>query len=325
MNYRKLGKTGFEISEIGYGAWGIGGSIWIGAKDDESQKALHRTIDLGLNFIDTALAYGDGHSEVLVGEVVRQRSERIYVASKVPPKNMLWPARPGIPLSQAFPYDYVTRCVDRSLKNLKFDTIDLMQFHVWNPDWNESDDWKRAVEDLKRAGKVRHFGISINDYQPDTVLDTLRLGLIDAVQVIYNIFDPRAQDNLFPLCRELNIGVIARVPLDEGGLTGRIKPGVRFPDGDFRTRYFKDDRPQQVFDHVSKIEKEVGEGYLPIAELALRFCLSAPEVSTVIPGMRSVRNAELNMAVSGKGPLPADVLAKLAKQRWIRDFYVRPG
>jgi aryl-alcohol dehydrogenase-like predicted oxidoreductase len=325
MNYRKLGKTGFEISEIGYGAWGIGGSIWIGAKDDESQKALHRAIDLGLNFIDTALAYGDGHSEVLVGQVVRQRSERIYVASKVPPKNLLWPARPGIPLSQTFPYDYVTRCVDRSLKNLKFDAIDLMQFHVWNPDWNESDDWKRAVEDLKRAGKVRHFGISINDYQPDSVLGTLRLGLIDAVQVIYNIFDPRAQDNLFPLCRELNIGVIARVPLDEGGLTGKIKPGVTFPDGDFRTRYFKDDRPQQVLDHVSKIEQAVGEQYLPIAELALRFCLSAPEVSTVIPGMRSVRNAELNMAVSGKGTLPADVLAKLSEHRWLRDFYVRPA
>jgi aryl-alcohol dehydrogenase-like predicted oxidoreductase len=215
--------------------------------------------------------------------------------------------------------------VDRSLKNLKFDTIDLMQFHVWNPDWNESDDWKRAVEDLKRAGKVRHFGISINDYQPDSVLATLRLGLIDAVQVIYNIFDPRAQDNLFPLCRELDIGVIARVPLDEGGLTGKIKPGVTFPAGDFRTRYFKDDRPQQVFDHVSKIEKAVGEEYLPIAELALRFCLSAPEVSTVIPGMRSVRNAELNMAVSEKGPLPPQVLAKLDEHRWIRDFYVRPG
>lgn len=323
MNYRKLGRTGFEISEIGYGAWGIGGSIWIGAKDDESQKALHRAIDLGLNFIDTALAYGDGHSEVLVGQVVRQRSERIYVASKVPPKNMLWPARPGIPLSQTFPYDHVTRCVDRSLKNLKFDTIDLMQFHVWNPDWNESDDWKRAVEDLKRAGKVRHFGISINDYQPDSVLGNLRLGLIDTVQVIYNVFDPRARDHLFPLCRELNIGVIVRVPLDEGGLTGKITPDTVFPDGDFRNRYFKENRKQQVFDRVRALQQAAGGEGGSLAELALRFCLSSPEVSTVIPGMRSVQHAEANVGVSDKGPLPPDLMAKLDEHRWIRNFYSR--
>lgn len=323
MRYRKLGRTGFEISEIGYGAWGISGAQWIGARDDESRQALHRAIDLGLNFIDTALAYGDGHSEKLVGEIVRERPERIYVASKVPPKNMLWPAQPGIPLNEVFPYDYIVSCVDRSLQNLKFDTLDLMQFHVWNPEWNGQDDWQRAVEDLKRAGKVRHFGISINDYQPDSALETLRLGVIDAVQVIYNIFDPRARDQLFPLCRELNVGVIARVPLDEGGLTGGITPETTFPNGDFRNRYFKGDRKQQVFDHVRKLREAVGESSGSVAEVALRFCLSAPEVSTVIPGMRKVRHAEANTAVSGEGPLPQDVLAKLEKHRWIRNFYDR--
>ncbi len=323
MRYRKLGRTGFEISEIGYGAWGISGSQWIGARDDESRQALHRAIDLGLNFIDTALAYGDGHSEKLVGEIVRERSERIYVASKVPPRNMLWPAQLGIPLGRVFPYDYIVGCVDRSLKHLNIETLDLMQFHVWNPEWNKQDDWKRAIEDSKRSGKVRHFGISINDYQPDSALETLRLGLIDAVQVIYNVFDPRAQDRLFPLCRELDIGVIARVPLDEGGLTGMITPETTFPSGDFRNRYFKDDRKRQVFDRVRKLQRDVGESHGTVAEVALRFCLSTPDVSTVIPGMRKVRHAEANMAVSDKGPLPPDVLAKLEEHRWIRNFYDR--
>ncbi len=321
MRYRTLGRTGLEVSEIGFGAWGIGRSMWIGAEDDESLRALHRAFDLGVNFIDTALAYGDGHSETLVGRAVRERRERIYVATKVPPKNMLWPARPGIPIAQVFPYDYILSSTDQSLRHLGVEAIDVQQFHVWSSEWLDSDDWRRAIEHLKRAGKVRFFGISINDYQPDSVLDTLRTGLIDCVQVIYNIYDPRAAGNLYPLCRELDIGVIARVPLDEGGLTGAITPETTFPRGDWRGRYFAGDRKRRVSERAERLRQELAGETGSLAEIALRFCMSHPAVSTVIPGMRSVRNVESSCGVSNLGPLPPATLAKLQNHIWIRNFY----
>lgn len=321
MRYRTLGRTGFEVSEIGYGAWGIGRSMWIGAEDRQSLKALDRAIDLGLNFIDTALAYGDGHSEKLVGQAARKRRGRIYVATKVPPKNLLWPARPGISMDKVFPYDYIVKCTDKSLRNLGLEAIDIQQLHVWSPEWIGAEDWRRALEDLKKSGKVRFFGISINDYQPDSAVEVLRTGLIDCVQVIYNIYDPTAAAHLFPLCRELNIGVIARVPLDEGGLTGNITPETSFPRGDWRNRYFQGDRRRQVWQRAEKVRQAVGDEHGALAQVALRFCLSHPAVSTVIPGMRSVRNVESSCAVSDMGPLPEDVLAALKNHLWIRNFY----
>ena len=258
MRYRKLGRTNFEISEMGYGAWGIGGHLWIGADDRESLKALRRAIELGLNFIDTALAYGDGHSEELVGQVVRDAGTRIYVATKVPPKNFLWPAQPGIGIEEVFPYDYILSSTEQSLQNLGMDTIDLLQLHVWNPEWIARDEWRRALEELKRSGKVRAVGISINDHQPDTALEIIKTGLIDTVQVIYNIFDQTPAANLFPLTRQHNIGVLARVPLDEGSLTGKIDEKTSFPAGDFRNDYFKGDRKKQVSEHVEALERGLG-------------------------------------------------------------------
>ena len=320
MKYRTLGRTGFRVSEIGYGAWGIGGSQWLGGTDDESLKALHRAIELGVNFIDTALAYGDGHSEKLVGQVVRETRQRIYVATKVPPKNLLWPARPGIPISEVFPYDYILRCAHESLSNLKMDTVDLLQLHVWNPEWIHTDDWRRALDDLKRSGKARAVGISINDHQPDTALEIIRTGHIDTVQVIYNIFDQSPEPNLFPLCRQENIGVLARVPLDEGALTGNITPDTAFPPGDFRNEYFAGDRKRQVAEHVAALRRDLPpNGSLP--DIALRFVLSNPAVSTVIPGMRSVRHAESNAALSDQGPLPAETMAVLKRHVWEKNFY----
>ena len=321
MKYRKLGRTNYEISEIGYGAWGIGGALWQGAKDDESLAALRRAIELGLNFIDTALAYGDGHSEQLVGQVVRAAGRKIYVATKVPPKNELWPARPGIGIEQVFPYDYIMSSTEQSLRNLGLETVDLQQLHVWNPEWIGRDEWRRAFEDLKRSGKVRAVGVSINDHQPDSALELIRTGLIDTVQVIYNIFDQSPERNLFPLCLERNIGVLARVPLDEGALTGRITEDTTFPPGDFRNDYFLGDRKRQVVERVNALRRDLAatDGNLP--EMALRFCLSHPAVSTVIPGMRSLRNVEANCAVSDKGPLPPEVLDVLRRHAWERNFY----
>jgi aryl-alcohol dehydrogenase-like predicted oxidoreductase len=325
MKYRKLGRTNFEIGEIGYGAWGIGGTQWLGGTDDESLAALRRAIELGLNFIDTALAYGAGHSEQLVGQVVREASagagRRIYVATKVPPKNQLWPARPGIGIEQVFPYDYILRSTERSLKHLGVETIDLLQLHVWNPEWIARDEWRRALEELKRSGKVRAVGISINDHQPDSALEIIETGLIDTVQVIYNIFDQTPERSLFPLAMARNIGVIARVPLDEGSLTGKIDENTRFAPGDFRVGYFRGDRKKQVREHVESLLRDLGVEAASLPEIALRFCLSHPAVSTVIPGMRSLRNAEANCAASDKGPLPPETLAVIRRHAWDRNFY----
>ena len=320
MQHRKLGRTGFEISEIGYGAWGIGGKQWLGGNDDESLQALRRAIELGLNFIDTALAYGEGHSEQLVGQIVRETNHKLYVATKVPPKNQLGPARPGIGIDQVFPYDYIIRCTEKSLRNLKMETIDLQQLHVWNPEWIERDEWRRALEDLKQSGKVRAVGISINDHQPDSALDIVRTGLIDTVQVIYNIFDQTPAKTLLPLTQELNVGVLARVPFDEGSLTGTIDESTTFDSGDFRSFYFKGDRKRQVVEHVNALRKDLGPG-TQLPEVALRFCLAHPAVSTVIPGMRRVRNAEMNTAASDKGPLDQTTLNILRKHAWDKNFY----
>jgi len=321
MKYRKLGRTNFEISEMGYGAWGIGGTQWLGGTDDESLAALRRAIELGLNFIDTALAYGAGHSEQLVGRVVRESGGRIYVATKVPPKNQLWPARPGIGIEQVFPYDYILRSAERSLKHLGMETIDLLQLHVWNPEWIARDEWRRGLEELKSSGKVRAVGISINDHQPDSALEIIETGLIDTVQVIYNVFDQSPERKLFPLAIERNIGVIARVPLDEGSLTGKIDEHTRFAPGDFRVGYFRGDRKKQVREHVESLLRDLGVDAAALAEIALRFCLSHAAVSTVIPGMRSLRNAEANCAVPDKGPLPEETLAVLRRHAWERNFY----
>jgi len=320
LKYRTLGKTGFEVSEIGYGAWGIGGKQWLGGSDDESLKALHRAIELGVNLIDTALAYGDGHSEKLVGGVVRATRHRIYVATKVPPKNRIWPAQPGVPISEVFPYEYIMRCAEESLGNLKLDAIDLLQLHVWNPEWIDADDWRRALGDLKRSGKVRAVGISINDHQPDSALEIIKTGLIDTVQVIYNVFDQTPERALFPLCLEKKIGVLARVPLDEGALTGNITPQTTFPDGDFRNFYFRGDRKQQVVEHVDALRRDLGPD-ANLADTALRFTISHPAVSTVIPGMRSVKHAESNARLADEGPLPAETLATLKRHAWDRNFY----
>ncbi len=323
MRYRKLGRTNWEVSEIGYGAWGIGGTQWLGGTDDESVAALRAAIDLGLNFIDTALAYGDGHSEMLVGQVARETGKDVCIATKVPPKNHLWPARRGIGIEQVFPYRYIVESTERSLKNLGMERIDLQQLHVWNPEWIGSDDWRRAADDLKRSGKIRAFGVSINDHEPDSALELVKTGLIDTVQVIYNIFDQSPERNLFPLCIERNVGVLARVPLDEGALTGAIREDTSFEPGDFRGYYFKGDRKRQVVEHVVALQKDLKAAGVsePLAETALRFCLSHPAVSTVIPGMRKVRNAQANVALSDRGGLDSRVLDVLRRHAWERNFY----
>lgn len=324
VHYRVLGRTGLKVSEIGFGAWGIGKGMWVGAEDEESLRSLHRAIDLGVNFIDTALVYGDGHSERLVGRVVRERRESVYVATKVPPKNGEWPARPGVPASAVFPGRHVMECAEQSLRNLGLDAIDLLQLHVWSDEWVGRGDWLEAVEKLKAQGKIRYFGVSINDHEPANALRLIEAGLADTVQVIYNIFDQSPEDRLFPACQRHNVGVIVRVPLDEGGLTGRITPETTFPEGDWRNDYFKGDRKRAVAERVRRIVEDLGIGVEDMPEVALRFTLSHPAVSTVIPGMRSVRHVEANCRVGDGRGLPAAQLRKLKGHRWVRNFYEDP-
>ena len=322
MKYRQLGRTGFEVSDIGYGAWGISGKQWIGATDKESLAALHAAIDRGIDLIDTALAYGDGKSEELVGRVVSETTHQVYIATKVPPKNRIWPARAGIGIEEVFPYDYIIASTEQSLKNLGVEIIDLQQLHVWNPDWLDQDDWRRAFEDLKSSGKVRAVGISINDHQPDSALGIIETGLIDSVQVIYNIFDQTPERNLFPACIKHKIGVLARVPFDEGALTGKIAEDTVFPDGDFRGYYFRGDRKKQVQERLAAIVRDLNlpdTSHMP--EIAMRFCLSHPAVSSVIPGMRSVSSVLGNVMASGQGPLPENTLEVLRDHAWDRNFY----
>lgn len=324
MNYRTLGRTGLRISEIGYGAWGIGKSGWIGASDDESLQALRRSIELGLNFIDTALGYGDGHSEKLVGQVVREQAAKgkdIYVATKIPPKNGQWPARAGVSADETFTAEHVIACTERSLSHLGLETIDVQQFHVWSDEWVGQGSWLEGVQKLKEQGKIRHFGVSINDHQPENAIKLIETGVVDTVQVIYNIFDQSPEDHLLPACEKHNVGVIVRVALDEGGLTGKVTPDTTFDEGDFRNHYFRGDRKQEVFDRVQKIAADLGVSLEEMPEIALRYVLSHPAVSTVIPGMRTVRNVERNMPVGDGRGLSVEQVAKLKSHRWIRNFY----
>ncbi|MFD7668160.1 aldo/keto reductase [Streptomyces sp. NPDC059788] len=320
MRYRELGRSGLSVSEIGYGTWGIGGASWVGATEGASVRALHRALDLGVNFIDTARGYGD--SERIVGRVVRERSGgEVLVATKVAPKNGVWPAPDGLDPAETFPGAHIRDSLETSLRVSGLDHFDVLQFHVWSDDWVGRGDWLDTIAELKREGKIRLFGVSLNDHQAENGLTLVRSGVVDSVQVIYNIFDQAPADVLLPACEEYGVGVIVRVALDEGGLTGRITAGATFPEGDWRNRYFRDDRAAQVEQRVAKIVADLGIASDEIAEYALRFVLSAPAVSTVVPGMRSVRNVERNTALSDGHPLTAGQLAVLAEHRWQRNFY----
>jgi aryl-alcohol dehydrogenase-like predicted oxidoreductase len=321
MRTRTLGRTGLQVSEIGFGAWGIGGKQWLNGSDEESLQALRRAIELGIDFIDTAFAYNEGHSERLIAQVAAETKAPVTIATKIPPKNRVWPARKGTPIDEVFPYDYIIDMTEQSLRNLNTETIDLQQLHVWNPEWLERDDWRRGIEDLKKSGKVRYFGISINDHQPDSALGIIETGLIDTVQVIYNIYEQSPQVNLFPACLKHNIGVLARCPLDEGALTGSVTEESAFEPGEFRDFYFRGDRKAQVVKAFNALQADLAPASEPVAATALRFTISHPAVSTVIPGMRKVRNVEANAAVSAAGPLPAETLATLKRHAWSKCFY----
>jgi len=317
MRYRRFGKTEWQVSEIGYGMWGMGG--WTGSDDDQSLAALQRAIDLGCNFFDTAWGYGEGHSEGLLGQIVRDNPDKkLYTATKIPPKNMIWPSRREFSLDDCFPLDHIEEYVHSSLKNAGLDKFDLMQFHVWEDHFVDDERWAKKMDDLRAQGLIDAVGISINRWEPWNGVRTVRSGLIDAVQVIYNIFDQNPEDELFPACAEMDVAVIARVPFDEGSLTGNLTLESSWPEGDWRNTYFVPENLESSVEHAEALKPLVSGG-MSLPEMALRFILNEERVSTIIPGMRKLKHVESNIAASDAGPLPDQLHEKLREHRWDRE------
>ena len=320
MKTRRLGRTGLDVSEIGFGAWGLGATMWRGVPDDEALAAVRAAVAAGVTFIDTALAYGDGHSERLIA---RARTN-VVVATKIPPRNGAWPAAANSKIDDVFPAEHVRTATETSLRNLGVPAIAVQQFHVWHDAWLDQTGWaatRREMEKLVAEGKVRHWGISINDHAPETALRALCDPLFATAQVIYNIFDRSPEKELFALAREKNIGIIVRVPFDEGTLTGAIRPETQFAAGDWRHRYFRGDRRAEAARRADALLPLLGDGVKTLPELALRFVLTRPEVSTVIPGMRRAEHARANAAVSDGRLLDSSLLFNLNAHAWTKNWY----
>ena len=316
MNYRVFGRTGWKVSEIGYGMWGLAG--WTGSDNREVGKSLDLAVESGCNFFDSAWAYGSGKSEKILGSLIKRHAgEKLYTATKIPPRNFKWPSKREFTLDECFPAGHIIEYTEKSLKNIGVETIDLQQFHVWEDSWADDDEWKTAVEKLKRDGKIRAVGVSVNRWEPENCIKTLETGLIDSVQVIYNIFDQAPEDILFPLCKKLNIAILARVPFDEGTLTGNITKDTKFPEEDWRSTYFVPDNLISSVEHADSLRHLVPDG-MTMAEMALRFILCNDTVSTIIPGMRKTAHVESNIKTSDGNLLQMDLYSELKKHRWDR-------
>lgn len=322
---RPFGRTGLKVSEIGFGAWGIGKSMWGATDDAESKRALKLALDLGVNFFDTAFAYGHGHSEKLIGETIRALDNKPVVATNVPPKNMEWPAHAKSLLGHTFPADWVRSCTETSLRNLRLERVDLQQLHVWSDHWLKDKRWPETadmIDRLKKEGKVRFFGVSVNSDDPENCVELIRTGLVDSIQVILNLFDQRPIERLLPLCAQKKVAVIVRCPFDEGGLTGSLTPKSKFEPGDFRNHYFGGERLSETCRRAAAIEKLlVPEHSRSLADAALKFCLSFPEVSTVIPGMRTTAHVDANVRSADGRYFDEGLIERLKPHAWIRNFY----
>jgi aryl-alcohol dehydrogenase-like predicted oxidoreductase len=304
------------VSEIGYGMWGM--SSWTGSSEAESRQSLQRAVDLGCNFFDTAWHYGCGHSEEMLGELVRANpGKKLYVATKIPPKNLTWPARPEFTLDDCFPPDHIEQYVHISLKNLGMDQVDLIQFHTWSDAWMEDDRWAKKIDDLRRQGLFQAVGLSLNRWEPWNGVRAVQSGLIDSVQVIYNVFEQSPEDELFPACDAMDVAAIARCPLDQGSLTGTLTLQSKWPEGDWRNKHFNSETLKKSVDLADGLKPLLPQG-MTLPQMALRFILNNPTVSTVIPGMRKVKNVEDNLRLAGEGPLPVDLHTELRKHRWDR-------
>lgn len=316
MIYRRFGRTNWIVSEIGYGMWGMAG--WKGSNDKESERSLDLAVEQGVNFFDTAWGYGEGHSERLLGNLLKRHAHtKLFTASKIPPKNFRWPAKPEYTFLDSYPEHHIREYTEKTLKNLRLEQIDLMQFHTWHDGWSSQEEWQRTIEDLKREGKIAAMGVSLNRWEPENGIKALDTGKIDAVQVIYNIFDQSPEDVLFPYCKKNDIAVIARVPFDEGTLTGNITHTTTFPKGDWRGTYFVPKNLKASADRANLLRPLIPK-QMKMAEMALRFILENKTVGTIIPGMRKTQNVISNISCSDGEPMDSSLYASLKTHRWDR-------
>lgn len=323
MRQKKFGKTGLEVSEIGYGAWPLGGGAWGTQSDEESVKALHRALDMGVNFIDTAAGYGEGRSERVVGRVLRERGDtgRVIVTTKSPPAAGPWPPSPYCRWQDRYSETYLRQNVEERLRNLGTDTLDILLLHTWTRAWNRDPQPVETLRKLKKEGKIRFVGVSTPEHDQNSLVHLIREGLLDAVEVIYNIFDQEPAAELLPLSAEKGVGVIARMPFDESALTGKLTPTTKFEEGDFRNKYFMGDRLARTVREVEKVQATIeGSGYT-LPQAALKFALAHPAVSLTIPGMRNVRQVEQNLAVTELPDMPESLQRKLRAHNWLRAFW----
>ncbi|MBI2641068.1 aldo/keto reductase [Candidatus Roizmanbacteria bacterium] len=317
MNYRKFGRMNWKVSEVGYGMWGMGGQ-WGGTDDTGAMSALHKAVDLGVNFFDTAWVYGNGHSEQLLGKLIKDyKDKKLYITSKIPPKNFKWPMEPQYRLEDTFPTEHMLEYTKKSLANLDLQSLDLILLHGWDDAWANDKRWQESVKELKKQGQIKAFGVSIDRWEPENAIQVIKTGMIDAVEVIYNIFDQAPEDKLFSVCREFDVAVIARVPFDEGTLTGTLTLDSKWQKGDWRNKYFSPEVLKASVEHAKTLEKDVPK-HMTMSEMAIRFILSNPDVSTTIPGMRRVENVKANIASSEKGKLDPLLIKKLRSHRWDR-------
>jgi aryl-alcohol dehydrogenase-like predicted oxidoreductase len=322
MKYRKFGKLGWDVSEIGFGAWALGGG-WGPRDDRESVAALHEAFELGCNFVDTAQGYGNGHSERVIARALREWSGtgRIHVATKIPPLPGEWPPGPYDRLEERFTEDYLRERLERSLRDLGTDCIDLLQIHTWTRAWNRDPMVWELLRTFRAEGKVRAIGVSTPEHDQHSVLELVRNGWVDSVQLIYNIFDQEAQAELLPVAREHQVAVIVRVAFDESALTGKLEVSSRFGEDDVRSRYFAGDRLARTVQRVEKV-RETAAGEEPdLVTTALKFALKPDAVSTVIPGIRSVAQARMNLAVSDLPAMSNELERKLRSFNWRRGVW----
>lgn len=323
MRYRTFGRTGWSVSEIAFGGWQLGGD-WGTVDDDASVATLLHAFDRGINFVDTAELYGRGHSEEVIGRALRQwRGSRIHVATKVQP--VVWPdpSDDAPEMRARYPRWYLRKGVDDALRRLQVERIDLLQLHSWMPDGIANLDWLETLNQLRVAGKVEHIGVSLRDYRPGEGVDLARLGLVASEQVVFNLFEQRPDHELFAAGAETGTAFIARVPFDSGSLIGHWTPDTyaQWQPGSVPHTLFRGERFTETLARVEALKKVTSAYFPTLAEAAMRYTLSSPQVATVIPGMSSPREVDLNIAYSDGEPFPPELRDALPEHCWPRNFY----
>lgn len=325
MKYRDFGRTGWKVSEIAFGGWQIGGQ-WGGVDDEESIDTLLYAFEKGVNFVDTAELYGSGRSETVIGRALKQwKGDKIYVATKVQPIRWPDPDVSDPEMKGRYPGWYLRENVENSLRRLGVERLDLLQLHCWLSDGTRNLEWLEILNALRLEGKVDRIGVSIRDYRPDEGVEIAKLGLVDSVQVIFNLFEQRPANDLFKAGAETRTAMIARVPLDSGALGGTWTRDTyrSWEPGSVQAHLFRGDRFDQTLERVEALKAECAPYYSSLAEAAMRYALSAPEVSTIIPGIRSRRHVDLNVSYSDGVGFPAELLEKVPRHNWPRpeNFY----